>query len=155
MRLFLSALLGLLIVPSVSAQSTYNAETPEDAVRAVVMHLFDGMRAGDSTMVRSVFHPDARLHSSMIREGTPIVAGGASADGFVEAVGTPHDQVWNEEVGEILVRVDGGLATAWMDYTFYLGETLSHCGVNSIQLVNTEGGWKMLNIVDTRRRDCE
>jgi hypothetical protein len=84
-----------------------------------------------------------------------MVSGGDSADGFVSAVGTPHDEVWDERVGEIRIRVDNGLATAWMDYTFYLGETRSHCGVNAIQLVLTEDGWKMLNIVDTRRNGCE
>lgn len=152
---FLLPLILLLVSTAVHAQPYNNSDSSNDAVRAVVMHLFDGMRAGDSTMVRSVFHPDARLHSSFMRDGVPGISGGNSADGFVEAVGSPHDEVWNEEVGEIHVRVDDGLATAWMEYTFYLGENLSHCGVNAIQLVNTEDGWKMLNIVDTRRRDCE
>lgn len=154
MRLSLFALVVLVAAPAALAQPSY-PQSAEEAVRAVIVELFDGMRAGDSTMVRSVFHPDARMHSSFIREGSPQLAGGNSADGFIEAVGTPHDQVWNEQIGEIHVLVNDGLASAWMDYTFYLGETLSHCGVNSVQLVNTDDGWKMLNLVDTRRRDCE
>ena len=33
----------------------------ERAIAAVVETLFDGMRAGDSTLVRSVFHPEVRM----------------------------------------------------------------------------------------------
>ena len=155
MRSTILALTLFVFAPAASAQPSYNTQPPEDAVRAVVTELFDAMRAGDSTRVRSVFHEEARLHSSFSREGVPMVGGGDSADGFVSAVGTPHDAVWDERVEEIHVRVDEGLATAWMDYRFFIGETFSHCGVNAIQLVLTEEGWMMLNIVDTRRSDCE
>ena len=154
-RSILFVLSLLAYAPFASAQPSYDTQLPEDAVRAVVMELFDAMRAGDSTRVRAVFHEDARLHSSFSREGVPMVGGGDSADGFVTVVGSPHDEVWDERVGEIDARVDDGLATAWMDYQFFLGKTFSHCGVNAIQLVLTEDGWKMLNIVDTRRSDCE
>ena len=155
MRIAVLAFSFIFLVPAAFAQPSYSTQSPEDAVRAVATELFDAMRAGDSTRVRNVFHEEARLHSSFVREGAPMVGGGDSADGFVEAVGSPHDEVWDERVGEIHVRVDDGLATAWMDYAFFNGEHRSHCGVNAIQLVNTEDGWKMLNIVDTRRSDCE
>ncbi len=155
MRTFLVLLAIFLFAPTASAQPNDSTQDPVAAVQSLVVELFDAMRAGDSTRVRNVFHPDARLHSSMNRDGVPIVGGGDSADGFVTAVGTPHDEVWDEQIGEVHVRVDEGLATAWMDYRFFLGEQFSHCGVNSIQLVLTEDGWKMLNVVDTRRSDCE
>ena len=41
--------------------STAQAQRPEQAVRQVIDRLFDGMRAGDSTMVRNAFDPTARL----------------------------------------------------------------------------------------------
>lgn len=154
MRVVLIALCSLVLAHMAAAQSADYSDNPSAAVRAVVIELFDAMRAGDSTRVRNVFHEDARLHSSFSRGGVPMVDGGNSADGFVTAVGTPHDEVWDERVGEIHIRVDDGLATAWMDYRFFAGETFSHCGVNAIQLVLTERGWKMLNIVDTRRSAC-
>ncbi|MCH7639846.1 MAG: nuclear transport factor 2 family protein [Bacteroidetes bacterium] len=155
MRAIFLALALLIFAPVAVAQPTNATQDPVAAVRAVVMELFDAMRAGDSTRVRDVFHEDARLHSSFSHEGVPMIGGGDSADGFVTVVGTPHDEVWDERVGEIHVRVDEGLATAWMDYRFFLGEAFSHCGVNAIQLVLTEDGWKMLNVVDTRRSGCE
>lgn len=130
--------------------------TPEEqAVLAVVQRLFDGMRAGDSTAVRAVFDDGATLSSVSLREGVPVVHTG-SIDRFVEAVGTPHEEVWDERIWAPEARVDGPMATAWVPYAFYLGDTFSHCGVNAFTLVQRPEGWKVRAITDTRRREgCE
>ncbi len=132
------------------------AETPaHTAVRAAVAALFDAMRAGDGDGVRNAFHPDAVLMSvGPGRDGVVRVQGG-EVEGFATAVGTPHDEVWDERIGPVDVRVDGPLATAWMPYRFYLGDTFSHCGVNAFQLADTGGGWQIVAITDTRRATCD
>jgi len=127
----------------------------EQAAINVVKTLFDGMRAGDSTMLRSVLHPAAHLQSSFTnKEGIPVLKGG-SVDGWVKSVGTPHEEVYDEKIWSYKVRVDDNLASVWTEYTFYVGEKLSHCGVNAFHIVNTAEGWKISHITDTRRRkDC-
>ena len=145
----------LLLAPNAAAQE-HNTSDPEKAVTASIQRLFDGMRAGDSTAVRAVFHPEARLLSVADPDssGTSAVQQG-TVDNFVEAVGRPHDAVWDERIGDVDVRIDGGLATAWMPYAFYLGEEFSHCGVNAVHLAQTSEGWKILHLTDTRRTtDC-
>lgn len=127
--------------------------TPEQDVRAVVDRMFDGMRAGDSTAVRSVFHPQARLQSAILRGDTVAVVT-EPVDGFIRAVGTPHEQVYDERISNVEIRVDGELATAWMNYAFYVGQTFSHCGVNAFQFVRAPRGWQVVQIIDTRRRQC-
>ncbi|OZC04704.1 hypothetical protein BSZ36_11405 [Rubricoccus marinus] len=123
-------------------------------VKATIATLFDGMRAGDSTMVRSTFHPDMRLNT-VAQDGEGYRLVGGDAERFLQAVGTPHDEAWDERIGEIDVRVDAGLATAWMAYRFYVGDTFSHCGVNSMQLARLDGRWQIVSLVDTRRQACE
>ena len=47
------------------------------------------------------------------------------------------------------------MASVWAPYTFYLNGAISHCGINSIELLHDEDGWKVTQISDTRRReDC-
>ena len=71
-------------------------------------------------------------------------------------MGTPHDEVWDERIWDVVIHIDDNLASAWMNYAFILGDTLSHCGVNSMQFVRTAEGWKAVYLVDTRRRTgCE
>lgn len=123
----------------------------EAAVMATVQRLFDAMRAGDSTAARSVFHPEATLASVSVREGVPVVQR-SPVDRFVQAVGAPHEQVWDERIWNPEVRIDGDLATVWMNYAFFLGDRFSHCGVNTFQLIRTSEGWKTFHLADTRRQ---
>jgi SnoaL-like domain len=48
------------------------------------------------------------------------------------------------------------MASAWCDYAFYADEKFSHCGVDAFLLMQKEGQWQILKIVDTRRKEsCE
>ena len=162
------ALLVVLVAP-VAAQPA----APPDAaagVRAAVAELFDGMRAADTTRVRAVFHPDLRLLTAVADSaGVRVVE--ADLDRFLAAVAAPP-AVLDERLGDVEVRVDGPLATAWMPYRFYVGSRFSHCGVNAMHLVrdgeaNAAGGahtagphtagagWRIVHVVDTRRADCD
>jgi len=153
-----SRLLSLLFATSLLASAAPAQDTaassPEDAVRATIVALFDGMRAGDSTAVRAVFHEDARLHTALGPSDTSAVRE-TPIDGFVEAVGQPREKVWDERIWDVEIQVDGSLASAWVPYVFYVGEERSHCGVNAMQFVRHADGWKILQVTDTRRQACD
>lgn len=146
----LLALAALLLALPAQAQSDAD---PEAGVRAAVAQLFDGMRARDTVAVRAVLHPSARLQSVAQRGGEVAVVEGA-IDGFLSALAA-SPVVWDEHVSDLEVRHDGALATAWMGYRFYAGETFSHCGVNAMQLVRGAAGWQIVQIIDTRRTACD
>lgn len=119
---------------------------------SIVQTLFDGMRNGDSTAVKACFHEEAVLHSTYKnKEGLTKIHEG-NVEEFVVAVGSPHDEVWDERISNLEIKIDGTLANAWMDYSFYLGDKLSHCGVNSMHFVLVDGEWKIFQLMDTRRR---
>jgi hypothetical protein len=134
---------------STGATSTGAADSA--AVLAVVRGLFDAMRAGDSARVRASFDPAAALGTTRERDGRPVFERD-SVGAFVRAVGTPHADVWDERLYRPEVRVDGPLATVWTEYAFYAGPRFSHCGVDAIQLARTAAGWRIVSLVDTRRR---
>ena len=149
---YLSTLLILAYTSMLSAQTPTSIST-EQAVIKTIQTLFDGMRAGDSTMLRSVLHPSAHMQSSFTnKEGLAVLREG-SVDKWVQSVGTPHDKVYDEKIWSYKINVDDNLASAWTDYSFFVGEQFSHCGVNAFHLVNTTDGWKISHITDTRRRE--
>jgi hypothetical protein len=88
--------LAVGLAPPATAQEAAR-HAAESAVVAVVVQLFDGMRAGDSAMVRRTFAPDARLVSTSIRDGQPALQS-VEIDRFIEAVGTPREEVWDERL---------------------------------------------------------
>ena len=136
-----------------SKVDVHRVPSPEhEAVMRTVKRLFDGMRAGDSAMVRSAFDSNPRLVTTMVRNGVPVLTTG-SVDDFVRAVGTPHTEAWDERISGEIVQIDGPLATVWMRYSFYAGSKFSHCGVNAFELFRRPDGWRITSIADTRRRD--
>jgi len=148
--LLVLVLLGLSCSSVVAQPAT---TTDGQGPRAVLNTLFDGMRAGDSAAVRAVFHPEARLHTALGPADTAAVRA-TSVDAFVGAVGQPRERSWDERIWDVEIRTDGPLAHAWVPYAFYVGEDLSHCGVNAVQFVQTSDGWRILQLTDTRRSDC-
>jgi len=133
-----------------------DAPEPPDraAVRATIDALFDGMRAGDSAAVRSLFAEGARIRSLDANDEAPEVET-RTADDFARSVGQPREAVWDERIWDVEIRVDGPMATARMPYVFYVGDERSHCGVNNFHLVRVDGEWRVQHITYTRRQDCE
>ena len=150
-RIILGALLGLLFF-GYHAQ----AQTEDQAIKKAIMSMFDGMRAGDSAMVHSVFTDQVIFQriQDVPTDGAEVV--NSDFNNFLKAVGTPHDEVWDERIEFGPIHIDGNMASAWVPFKFYSGTTFSHCGVNSFQLYRAEDGWKIFHLVDTSRRtDCK
>jgi hypothetical protein len=44
------------------------------------------------------------------------------------------------------------MAHAWTPYEFYINGKLSHKGVNAFTLYKDDGQWKIVHLIDTRRK---
>ncbi|GAB5408331.1 MAG: nuclear transport factor 2 family protein [Balneolaceae bacterium] len=141
----------LFLMLSILMSIPLNAQTQEQEVQSVIETLFDGMRAGDSTMVASAFSRDAIMQTIANNQAGEVIKREGNLSQFLTAVGTPHEQVWDERIGGYEIKIDGDLASAWTPYQFYVGDNFSHCGVNSFNLAKMAGEWKIIYIVDTRR----
>lgn len=139
----------LLAAPAALAQTSAN-ET--QAVKSTIQAFFDGMRRADSAAVRRTLAPGAVFHTISNRNNQTQLRPENPND-FVKAVGTPHKEVWDERIRFDKVLIDANLASVWTPYEFYLGNTFSHCGYNSFQLVKLADGWKIAHVIDTRRKD--
>jgi hypothetical protein len=145
----------LLLALAAGASPTFAQKTSADAeaVKQTITTFFDGMRRGDSTLVRSTLAPGAVLHGLGGKPGQPTTLETESISGFLKALGTPHPAVWDERVQFERVLIDANLASVWAPYEFYLGPKFSHCGYDSFQLVKLASGWKIAHIIDTRRKE--
>jgi hypothetical protein len=146
------SLLMILLACVLGTNSAY-AQEAAAPVRQVVDRLFEGMKTGDSTKLRSVFTNECSLTSISKNNADSVVIHKSAIAGFIKAVGTPHKEVWDERIYDVKISMDGPMAIAWTPYKFYLGEKFSHCGVNVITLIQTKTGWKINDITDTRRKE--
>ena len=123
-----------------------------DAIVKVVHRLFEGMQKGDSAMVRSTFAKEVTLVTMRRnKENKSSISRESSIDGFLKAVGTPHPDIWYEEIWNLKVQQDDNFAQVWCDYGFYVGNKFSHCGVDAFHLYKGDDGWKIVHLADTRR----
>jgi hypothetical protein len=140
----------VLTVAAGSARAQASVSNAEQEVMAVIRRVFDGMKEADSAKVRTAFAPGAR----MVRVGTranPDTLVYDTPDGWLAAVARSN-KTWDERVTNVRIQVDGHMASAWMDYTFLLNGTLSHCGVDSMDFMKVKGEWKITQLGDTQRR---
>jgi hypothetical protein len=147
------------VLATALGSSPLHAQTPsarEAEVVAVIQKLFDAMLSRDTTALRAVFDPSARLVRGGSRDD-PNQVQVTTVDQFVNSIASaPADARLIERIYEPEVRIDGNLATVWTFYTFHLGEQFSHCGIDAAQLLEINGGWKIVHLADTMRREnCE
>ena len=147
LQLFPFVLLLICSRPAVAQHSE------EEAVKSAIRQLFDGMKLGDSAMVKAAFYENPVLQTALTAKDGSLRLVTASLEKFLTAVGTPHTDVWDERISFSKILVDGPLASVWTPYSFYLNGKFAHCGVNSFQLFKSPKGWKIIYLVDTRRKD--
>jgi hypothetical protein len=150
MKHFLPAI--LLIFFSVnSARAQQNIE--EEAVKSTINLLFDGMRNSDTSAISRAFDPAALMQTIAKSKDGKLMIRNEKLQDFIKSVGAPHSEKYDERISFTKILIDENLASVWTDYKFYLGSNFSHCGVNSFQLFKGKDGWKIIYIIDTRRKN--
>ena len=152
MTLLRNLLLTALLALNVNAFAQ-NADTSE--VMKPINLLFEGMKKADSSMVSKAFFKEAKMFTSTKNKKGVDVITKAELDKFLKLLGSknPNDPVWNEKIFNLKVNIDGGIAQVWTEYSFFVGDKFSHCGVNAFQLMKDNSGWKIIHIMDTRRKN--
>ncbi|MES2275548.1 MAG: nuclear transport factor 2 family protein [Bacteroidota bacterium] len=143
---YITYLLSLFAIPAF-------CQTDEARIKQTITTFFDGMRKSDTAMMRSAIAKDMVLQSvANKKDGTTALVTESMAN-FTASVAKPHAEIYDERVTFNDIRIDADLAMVWAPYKFYVGQTFSHCGVDVFQLMKTAQGWKIIYIVDTRRKD--
>ncbi len=97
------------IAPEVRA-----TKTPNETINNV----FAAMKAGDTTGLRTYFHPDATLHSVVTKPTGETVISTGSIDKWFLGIQKTEAGDWEEELNYTELNIDGHLASAWTPYVF-------------------------------------
>jgi hypothetical protein len=144
----------LMILLLLSLGSDARSQTTEDSVRSVVDGVFKAMYEADASALRGYVPDTARMETLSEGADGSVVLRRSTAASWIEAVGRQRKGVMDERAAVRAVLVDGPMATAWVPYRFYYQGNFSHCGVNVFLLARGRGGWKVVSVTDTRRKDA-
>jgi hypothetical protein len=121
-------------------------------VKQVVVTFFKGFHAKDSITMKSVC-ADKMILQSISESSKVTQLKNDSAQDFFRSIATiPNTILFEEKLLDYSIQVDGAMAHVWTPYEFYLNNKLSHKGVNAFTLFKDNGLWKIVYLIDTRRK---
>ena len=129
-----------------------NANAQKSEIENTVKTFFDGFHTKDTLKIKSVCHDKMILQSIMEgQKGTKLVD--EKTTEFYKSFSTfPADMKFEEKILGYNIQVDGAMAHAWTPYEFYINGKLSHSGVNAFTFFKENNLWKIIHIIDTRRK---
>ncbi len=140
-------LLTLLIL-SFAAVGAFAQTDDKKAAYSVVEKLFAEMGAGNPAGILALGTAENQLVAiRKLRDGKTridVIGGKAFSEMF-----NSKDAKLREEMYAPQVEVNGDYAMVYGRYVFFVGDKLSHCGVNQFNLVRVEGTWKIANGAST------
>jgi hypothetical protein len=123
-----------------------------EEVKDVIVTFFKGFHAKDSTIIKSVCAENMILQSiAESSKGSQIK--NQNPQDFYRSIATiPVNMKFEERLLDYSIQVDGAMAHVWTPYEFYLNDKFSHKGVNAFTLFKDNGQWKIVYLIDTRRK---
>ena len=140
------------VIIALMALFIQNAVAQDAGVKKSIGIFFEGLHAADTLKIKSVCHESMTLQSIGEKEGLGSLTTESTSEFYNSIATIPKNLRIEERLLDYKIQIDGAMAHAWTPYEFYVNGKLSHTGVNSFQLFNDNGVWKIIYIVDTRRK---
>lgn len=147
LRLCVTAGVFLLVSPSLFSQIK-----PEEEVSEAVRLFFKFMQKGDEAQLDSLIDENCLLTTVSDQNRTNEII---DKDQFIKSVKVfaANKPEMEERIYNLNIRTDQNLATLTADYSFFIGDYLSHCGMDIFVLSKKINGWKIISVFDTRRKE--
>ena len=144
-------LLGILCCFSCAMTMAQNDST---AVKNTVKNFFASFHKQDAKGMKKVVDTAIVLQTIGNQKDGVQRLQTENFDDLVRSITNIPDSVqFEERILDYSIQIDGAMANAWTPYEFWLHNEFHHCGVNSFQLFKDKGIWKIIYLIDTRRRE--
>lgn len=130
-----------------------NANAQKQEVQKSIEMFFEGFHQKDTLKIQSVCSSKIILQSISESSSKGNKLSYESAKEFYKSIASiPVSMKFQEKILSYNIQIDGTMAHVWAPYEFYLNDKLSHSGVNTFTLFKENNGWKIIYLIDTRRK---
>lgn len=145
----------LLLILILTFSLNSNAQEPEnEQVKTSIIEFFEAFHKQDTTALKALAKGNIKMQSiSVNKEGQTVLTETDYSEFLASIASIPKDTMFEEKLFGFNIQIDGNMANAWTPYAFWYHGKLSHCGVNSFQLIKEEDRWKIIYLVDSRRKE--
>ncbi|MFI2743747.1 nuclear transport factor 2 family protein [Zhouia sp. PK063] len=139
-----------------SANFSFSQQTADKIeVKNTIDAFFKAFHEQDSVAIKSTVSDEVIMQSIGKNKDGKIKLTTANFHDFLKSIiSIPKENTFEEKLTDYIINVDGNMANVWTPYEFWYNGKFSHCGVNNFQLFKEDEHWKIIYIIDTRRRDC-
>lgn len=143
-------LIGLFLI----SYGAWSQNRPDaENIKLLIENFFEAFHAQDSTALRAFTHPDIKMQSVAIDAEGNTRLSTEEYSGFLKSIASiPKSTNFKEELHDFEININGRIANVSMPYSFFVNDELSHCGVNTFQLMKSKDEWKIIYLVDTRSK---
>ncbi|MES2806941.1 MAG: nuclear transport factor 2 family protein [Bacteroidota bacterium] len=129
-----------------------NSQAQNQEIQKVVDTFFEAFHAKDTLKLQALCEDTMILQSiSENAKGTKL--SNEKPQVFFKSIASiPAELKFQEKILSYSIQVDGSMAHAWTPYEFYMNGKLSHKGVNAFTLFKKDNIWKIVHLIDTRRK---
>ncbi|QLG43798.1 nuclear transport factor 2 family protein [Costertonia aggregata] len=148
MKLYITCTL-FFVLGGISAQTS-----EEKLIQETIETFFDGFHGQDSITIKKTVHNEMILQTLGKDHNGETEVKTEDFSKFIASIANIPDSIkFKENIKSFSIQIDGDMANVWAPYEFWLNGQLHHCGVNSFQLIRRNGKWKIIYLIDTRRKE--
>ncbi|MEB2781257.1 nuclear transport factor 2 family protein [Algoriphagus sp. C2-6-M1] len=118
-------------------------KTEEAAIKAVVNQFFESLEKQDTVLLKQVAFMEGQIWTV-----NNTVSPSRSRMRFFkdDLKSFLSKNSYLEKAYSMDVKINGGMAMAWVPYEFRLNGEFSHCGVDVFTLIKQDEAWKIINL---------
>lgn len=130
-----------------------NSNAQKQDVQRSIEIFFEGFHQKDTSLIKSVCADKMILQSISENSVKGNKLSVETPNEFYKSIASiPSTMKFQEKVLSYNIQIDGSMAHVWAPYEFYLNDKLSHSGVNTFTLFKEKDKWKIIYLIDTRRK---
>ncbi len=138
---------------SISAQEKDPNDTEKaKQIKQSISVFFEGLQSADTLKIQSVCHKEMKLQSITEKNAIGTLSFQSNLDFYKSIAAIPKNLKIEEGLLSYNIQIDGTMANVWTPYEFYVNDKQSHIGTNSFTLLLENNSWKIVHIIDTRRK---
>jgi ketosteroid isomerase-like protein len=140
------------IVVMIVLFTTANSQAQNQEIQKVIETFFEAFHAKDTLKLKALCDETMMLQS-ISENAKETKLSNENPQAFFKSIGSiPAEVKFQEKIISYSIQVDGSMAHAWTPYEFYVNGKLSHKGVNAFTLFKKDNTWKIVHLIDTRRK---
>ncbi|SEP65210.1 nuclear transport factor 2 family protein [Flavobacterium urocaniciphilum] len=150
-KFFALLLFGMCLFVSAQEKNP-NQKEQENQIKQSISVFFEGLQTGDTLKIQTICHKDMKLQSIMEKNAVGKLTFETNEEFYKSISSIPKNMKLEERLLSYNIQIDGTMAQVWTPYEFYIDGKLSHIGTNSFTLLLENNIWKIVHIIDTRRK---